>query len=386
MRIDSLDGRHRLAEEDAPPVAHRDGSAASQAELVRLLTEAGFPVTQATVSRDLAAIGAVKVAGWRWARGLPARRRYQVAPGAGRQGARHIRPLDHLEREPRRHQDPSRCRLHRGRLDRCRPRAGVIGTVAGDDTVLVVAADDVGGDDLAAEMERIGARVVKRVVLAYSGGLDTSVILRWLIETHGAEVITYTADVGQGDEVGEAVDKALATGAVDAIVEDLRHQFVDEAVFPALRANAVYEWYYLLGTSLARPIITQGLVRAARAADADAIAHGATGKGNDQVRFELSAYALEPDIEVIAPWREWDLRGRADLVAYAKEHGIAVPVTPERPYSMDANLLHVSYEGGVLEDPWESPPAGNVPDDRRSGAGTRPARGGHGRVSSTAPR
>ena len=199
---------------------------------------------------------------------------------------------------------------------------------------------------------------MKRIVLAYSGGLDTSVILRWLIETHDAEVIAYTADVGQGDEVGEAVDKALATGAVDAIVEDLRHQFVDEAVFPALRANAVYEWYYLLGTSLARPVITQGLVRAARTADAAAIAHGATGKGNDQVRFELSAYALEPDIEVIAPWREWDLRGRADLVAYAKEHGIAVPVTPQRPYSMDANLLHVSYEGGVLEDPWESPPAG----------------------------
>ncbi len=154
------------------------------------------------------------------------------------------------------------------------------------------------------------------------------------------------------------MEKALATGAIDAVVEDLRHEFVDEAVFPALRANAVYEWYYLLGTSLARPIITQGLVRAARAADADAIAHGATGKGNDQVRFELSAYALEPDIEVIAPWREWNLRGRADLVDYAKEHGIAVPVTPERPYSMDANLLHVSYEGGVLEDPWESPPAG----------------------------
>ena len=199
---------------------------------------------------------------------------------------------------------------------------------------------------------------MKRVVLAYSGGLDTSVILRWLIETHGAEVIAYTADVGQGDEVGEVAEKALATGAVDAIVEDLRHPFVDEAVFPALRANAVYEWYYLLGTSLARPIITQGLVRTARASDSDAIAHGATGKGNDQVRFELSAYALEPDIEVIAPWREWDLRGRADLVAYAREHGIPVPVTPERPYSIDANLLHISYEGGVLEDPWEAPPAG----------------------------
>jgi argininosuccinate synthase len=199
---------------------------------------------------------------------------------------------------------------------------------------------------------------MKRVVLAYSGGLDTSVILRWLIETRGVEVIAYTADVGQGEEVEEARAKALATGAAEAIAEDLRHEFVADFVFAALRANAVYEWYYLLGTSLARPVITSGLVRAARSAGADAIAHGATGKGNDQVRFELSAYALEPDIEVIAPWREWDLRGRADLVAYAHRHGIPIPVTPAQPYSMDANLLHISYEGGVLEDPWQAPPQG----------------------------
>lgn len=198
---------------------------------------------------------------------------------------------------------------------------------------------------------------VKRVVLAYSGGLDTSVILRWIQEEYQAEVVAYTADVGQGDEVEEAARKALATGAVEAITEDLRHDFVEEFVFAALRANAIYEGYYLLGTSLARPIIARGLVRAAEATGADAIAHGATGKGNDQVRFELAAYALKPDIKVIAPWREWDLRGRADCVAYAGRHGIPVPVTPQKPYSIDANVLHVSYEGGVLEDPWVAPPA-----------------------------
>lgn len=199
---------------------------------------------------------------------------------------------------------------------------------------------------------------MKRVMLAYSGGLDTSVIVPWLKEHHGAEVITYTADVGQGDEVAEAAEKAIATGAVDAVVDDLRAEFVERYVFPALRANAVYEGYYLLGTSLARPVITAGLVAAATDAGADAIAHGATGKGNDQIRFELSAYALKPDIEVIAPWREWDLQGRADLVAYAAERGIPVPVTPDKPFSMDANVLHISYEGGVLEDPWVAPPPG----------------------------
>lgn len=198
---------------------------------------------------------------------------------------------------------------------------------------------------------------IKRVVLAYSGGLDTSVILKWIIEEYDAEVIAYTADVGQGDEVEAATEKALETGAIEAVAEDLRDEFVADFVFPALRSNAIYEGYYLLGTSLARPIIGKGLVEAAERFGADAIAHGATGKGNDQVRFELAAYALKPDIQVIAPWREWDLRGRADCVAYAEAHGIPVPVTAEKPYSMDANLLHISYEGGVLEDPWASPPA-----------------------------
>ena len=195
-----------------------------------------------------------------------------------------------------------------------------------------------------------------KVVLAYSGGLDTSIILKWLIEEYGAEVIAYTADVGQGEEVAEAKLKAIETGAVEAVAEDLTAEFVEDYVFPALRANAVYEWYYLLGTSLARPVISKGMIDAARNFGADAISHGATGKGNDQIRFELSAYALEPNIKVIAPWREWDLKGRADLVAYAETHGIPVPVTAEKPYSVDANLLHVSYEGGVLEDPWAAPP------------------------------
>ncbi len=200
------------------------------------------------------------------------------------------------------------------------------------------------------------ARGIKKVVLAYSGGLDTSVILRWIIEEYGAEVVAYTADVGQGEETEEARVKALATGAVEAICEDLTEEFVTDYVFPAFRASALYEGYYLLGTSLARPVISKGLVRAAIETGADAIAHGATGKGNDQVRFELSAYALKPDIKVIAPWREWDLKGRADCVAYAEQYGIPIPVTAEKPYSTDANLLHVSYEGGVLEDPWVSPP------------------------------
>jgi argininosuccinate synthase len=199
-------------------------------------------------------------------------------------------------------------------------------------------------------------RDIKKVVLAYSGGLDTSIILRWIKEEYGAEVVAYTADVGQGEEVEEARVKALETGASEAICEDLTEEFVAEYVFPAFRASALYEGYYLMGTSLARPVISKGLVRAAIETGADAIAHGATGKGNDQVRFELSAYALKPDIKVIAPWREWDLKGRADLVAYAEKHGIAIPVTPDKPYSTDANLLHISYEGGVLEDPWVGPP------------------------------
>jgi argininosuccinate synthase len=197
-----------------------------------------------------------------------------------------------------------------------------------------------------------------KVVLAYSGGLDTSVILAWLREEYSAEVVTYTADVGQGDEVDDARAKALATGAVDAVVDDLREVFVTDAVYPAIRAAAVYETEYLLGTSLARPIITRGLVETARRYDADAIAHGATGKGNDQVRFELSTAALDPGLKTIAPWREWKLKGRADLVAYAAARGIPTTVTEESPYSMDANLFHISYEGGVLEDPWAAPPKG----------------------------
>ena len=200
-------------------------------------------------------------------------------------------------------------------------------------------------------------RDIKKVVLAYSGGLDTSIILRWIKEEYGAEVVAYTADVGQGEETEEARVKALETGASEAICEDLTEEFVSEYVFPAFRASALYEGYYLMGTSLARPVISKGLVRAAIETGADAIAHGATGKGNDQVRFELSAYALKPDIKVIAPWREWDMKGRTDLIAYADKHGIPVPVTPDKPNSMDANLLHISYEGGVLEDPWAGPPA-----------------------------
>ncbi len=198
-----------------------------------------------------------------------------------------------------------------------------------------------------------------KVVLAYSGGLDTSIILHWIKETYGAEVITYTGNVGQIDEDMEDVrEAALATGATEVVIEDLREALVTECVFPALRANAVYEWYYLLGTALARPVIARGLVQTAEEFGADAIAHGATGKGNDQVRFELSAYALAPEIRVIAPWREWTMKGRSDLMAYAAEHGIRIPAAPKPAYSMDANLMHVSFEGGVLEDPWASPPAG----------------------------
>ena len=198
-----------------------------------------------------------------------------------------------------------------------------------------------------------------KVVLAYSGGLDTSVILHWIKERYGAEVITYTGDVGQRDEDLDSVRAAaLNTGASQAVVEDLQAAFAERFIFPALRANAVYESSYLMGTALARPVLAEGLVAAAQAHGADAIAHGATGKGNDQVRFELTAYALKPDIKIIDPWREWELNGRSDLVAYAKEHGIAMAVAPKPAYSMDANLMHVSYEGGVLEDPWADPPEG----------------------------
>ena len=199
----------------------------------------------------------------------------------------------------------------------------------------------------------------KKVVLAYSGGLDTSVILHWIRETYGAEIVTYTGDVGQGsDEIDKARRAAESTGADEIVVEDLREAFVREMVLPALRANATYEWYYLLGTALARPVLARGLVETAERTGADAIAHGATGKGNDQVRFELSAFALKPDIRIIAPWREWSFKGRSDLIDYAKKHGIDLSAAPKPSYSMDANLLHISYEGGVLEDPWAPPPEG----------------------------
>ncbi|ADI14870.1 argininosuccinate synthase [Truepera radiovictrix] len=196
----------------------------------------------------------------------------------------------------------------------------------------------------------------QKVVLAYSGGLDTSVILAWLREVYGAEVVAFTADIGQGEEVAEAKEKALRTGAVQAYAVDLQREFVQDFVFPVLRSGALYEGYYLLGTSFARPLIAKKMVEIAEAEGADAVAHGATGKGNDQVRFELSAYALKPDITVIAPWREWTLRGREDCVRYARERGIPVGVTKEKPYSVDANLYHISYEGGILEDPWAAPP------------------------------
>ena len=198
---------------------------------------------------------------------------------------------------------------------------------------------------------------VKKIVLAYSGGLDTSVILKWLIETYDAEVIAFAADLGQGEELDPVEEKGLQTGASKVYIDDLREEFVRDFVFPALRANAVYEGTYLLGTSLARPLIAKRQIEIAEAEGADAVSHGATGKGNDQVRFELTYYALKPDITVIAPWREWDFKSRTDLIDYANQHGIPVPVTVEKPYSSDRNLLHISFEGGILEDPWAEPPA-----------------------------
>ena len=198
---------------------------------------------------------------------------------------------------------------------------------------------------------------IKKAVLAYSGGLDTSVILRWLQETYSCEVVTFTADLGQDGEVEPAREKAQALGIEDIYIDDLRDEFVSDFVFPMFRANTIYEGEYLLGTSIARPLIAKRLIEIANATGAEAIAHGATGKGNDQVRFELGAYALRPDIHVIAPWREWDLTSRETLLAYAERHGIPVEMKRGKasPYSMDANLLHVSYEGGGLEDPWAEP-------------------------------
>ena len=199
---------------------------------------------------------------------------------------------------------------------------------------------------------------LNKIVLAYSGGLDTSVILRWLQDTYGCEVVTFTADLGQGEELEPARAKAEAMGVKEIYIEDLREEFTADFVFPMFRANAIYEGEYLLGTSIARPLIAKRLVEIAAEVGADAVSHGATGKGNDQVRFELGAYALNPDISVVAPWRIWDLGSREKLVAYAGEHGI--PIEAEReggsPFSMDANLLHISYEGGPLEDPWFEPP------------------------------
>jgi len=197
---------------------------------------------------------------------------------------------------------------------------------------------------------------IKKIVLAYSGGLDTSVMLRWLKERYASEVVCYCADVGQGDELSGLEEKALATGASKLYVEDLREEFVREYVWTAVKANAVYEGVYLLGTSLARPVIAKRQIEIARREGADAVAHGATGKGNDQVRFELTYYALQPDITVIAPWREWEFKGRSDLISYAKTHEIPIVATAEKPYSTDRNLMHVSYEGGILEDPWAEPP------------------------------
>src|SRR3954449_8409234 len=197
---------------------------------------------------------------------------------------------------------------------------------------------------------------IKKIVLAYSGGLDTSVMLKWIKEEYDCEVVCYCADVGQGEELSGLDTKAKETGASKLYVEDLREEFVKDFVWTAVKANALYEGVYLLGTSLARPVIAKRQIEIAQRERADAVAHGATGKGNDQVRFELSYYALQPDIQVIAPWREWEFKGRMDLIAYAKEHRIPITVSAEKPYSTDRNLMHISYEGGILEDPWAAPP------------------------------
>jgi argininosuccinate synthase len=198
---------------------------------------------------------------------------------------------------------------------------------------------------------------IRKVVLAYSGGLDTSVILKWLLETYGCQVVAFTADIGQGEELEGLEAKALATGASKLVVRDLREEFARDYVFAALRGNAVYEGGYLLGTSIARPIIARHQVEVARQEGADAVAHGATGKGNDQVRFELTYMALEPSLRIIAPWRDprWGFRSRSDMLAYAQQHGIPVEATVEKPYSCDRNLMHLSFEGGILEDPWLEP-------------------------------
>jgi argininosuccinate synthase len=200
------------------------------------------------------------------------------------------------------------------------------------------------------------SRRIDKVVLAYSGGLDTSVILKWLRETYNCEVICFVADIGQSEELNGIREKALSTGASRVYVEDLREEFVRDFAFAALKANAAYEGLYLMGTALARPLIAKRQIEIARSEGAPAVAHGATGKGNDQVRFELTYYALEPNIKVIAPWREWDMKSRSDLMAYAERHKIPIRATADKPYSMDRNIMHISYEGGILEDPWAEPP------------------------------
>ncbi len=197
----------------------------------------------------------------------------------------------------------------------------------------------------------------KKIVLAYSGGLDTSVILKWLMETYQCPVVAFAADLGQGEELDDVRAKAKATGAAEVHILDLKEEFARDFIFPMFRANALYEGAYLLGTSIARPLIAKAQVEVARKTGADAVSHGATGKGNDQVRFELTYMSLAPELKIICPWREWNLQGRADCVAYAEQHGIPVPVTQEKPYSSDRNLLHISFEGGILEDPWAEPPA-----------------------------
>ena len=201
----------------------------------------------------------------------------------------------------------------------------------------------------------MSSQKVKKVVLAYSGGLDTSIIIKWLEETYGCEVVTFTADIGQGEEVEPARAKAKAAGVKEIYIDDLTEEFVKDFVFPMFRANTVYEGEYLLGTSIARPLISKRLIEIANETGADAICHGATGKGNDQVRFELGAYALKPGVKIIAPWREWELSSRESLMEYAEQHGIEIDYQKQgkkSPYSMDANLLHISYEGDILEDPW----------------------------------
>jgi argininosuccinate synthase len=209
---------------------------------------------------------------------------------------------------------------------------------------------------------------IKTVVLAYSGGLDTSVAIKWLIQRYRCKVIAFCADLGQGENLSVIKDKALKSGASKVYMEDLKEEFVKDFVFPMLRANAVYEGRYLLGTSIARPLIAKRQIEIAKKEKADAVSHGATGKGNDQVRFELTYYALKPDIKVIAPWREWEFTSRKSLINYARKNRMPISATPERPYSIDRNLLHISYEGGILEDPWKEPPSDmytmSVPPDK----------------------